>query len=186
MNDDNRVRRRDVLKNVGTAGTAGLAITVAASTPSAAQQGGGVYYGCASGSFETGDVVARTAASPPLVFRVRWPRVADRSGSTSDTSSTSRMGIRAPWFCIGPRAHPGLRSAGVTRSRDGGRVTRAVGLLSALTSGASFGLTRAGRPRFDPARGPDVGSRLERSRLEAELPPDRRRPPSTASPPRRG
>ncbi|MFC7007624.1 hypothetical protein [Halalkalicoccus salilacus] len=66
MNDDNRVRRRDVLKNIGTAGTTGLAITAAASTPSAAQQGGGVYYGCASGSFETGDVVTRTVASPRL------------------------------------------------------------------------------------------------------------------------
>lgn len=43
--NDNRITRRNVLKNIGTAGTAGLIITATVSAPSAAQQGGGVYYG---------------------------------------------------------------------------------------------------------------------------------------------
>lgn len=66
MNNEKPVTRREVLKNIGTAGATGLAVTAAASTPAAAQQGGGVYYGCPSGAFDEGDVVARTTASPRL------------------------------------------------------------------------------------------------------------------------
>lgn len=54
MNNEKPVTRREVLKNIGTAGATGLAVTAAASTPAAAQQGGGVYYGCTSGASDSG------------------------------------------------------------------------------------------------------------------------------------
>lgn len=66
MNNEKRITRREILKNIGAAGATGLAVTAATSTPAAAQQGGGVYYGCQSGSFDAGDVIARTTASPRL------------------------------------------------------------------------------------------------------------------------